>query len=115
MTKWRVGLTSPAERDLVTILNYTVETYGQRQGRLYRAALKRALRALEAGPKIRGSASREELGAGLRSLHMARTGSRGRHLIIYRSIPDLTIEVLRILHDAMDLGQHVTPYGDDQP
>ncbi len=47
---------------------------------------------------------------GLRSLHVARRGRRGRHFIMYRASADDTIEVVRILHDGMDLAAHVPPH-----
>lgn len=112
MARWRVGLANAANRDFVEVLEHTLETFGDRQARTYRSTLKSALKALEAGPNIPGSASREDLATGLRSLHVARQGRRGRHLLVYRTGPERTIEVLRILHDAMDLGRHMTLPGD---
>lgn len=103
--RWRVGLADAANRDFVQVLDHTLETFGVRQARTYRSTLESALKALEAGPNIPGSASRDTLAAGLRSLHVARHGRRGRHFIVYREGPQRTIEVLRILHDAMDLAR----------
>jgi len=68
--------------------------------------LAAALARLERGPSIAGVRQRDEIGAGLRTLH---AGRRGRHIILFRigSEPDRTIDVLRIPHDAMDLARHV--------
>ncbi len=107
MARWRVALADAANRDFVDTIEYTIETFGARQAKIYRATLKSALKALEADPELRGSASREDIGDRLRTLHVARNGKRGRHLILYREGPERTIEVLRILHDAMDLARHV--------
>lgn len=114
MARWKVRLSIPAERDFADVVTYTTEHFGVRQSRIYEATLRKAFAALVAGPEVRGSVSREDLGAGLRTLHIARRGQRGRHLLVYREEPKQRIEVLRILHDAMDLGQHVGPSGDDE-
>ena len=89
------------------IIEYTTATFGGKQAKVYATTLTRALNALHTGPDLRGSVARDELAPGVRSLHVARKGRRGRHLIIYREMPERTIEVLRILHDAMDLARHV--------
>jgi toxin ParE1/3/4 len=39
---------------------------------------------------------------------VAREGRRGRHFVLFRAGPEQTIEVLRILHDAMDLSRHLS-------
>jgi toxin ParE1/3/4 len=36
-------------------------------------------------------------------------GRRGRHFIMYRAASGNVIEVVRILHDAMDLARHIPP------
>lgn len=107
MTRWKVRLSEPAQRDFVEIVGHTADAFGPRQARVYEAALRKTVATLTAGPEARGTLARDDLGADLRTLHISRTGVRGRHLIVYRAGPDRTIEVLRILHDAMDLGRHV--------
>jgi toxin ParE1/3/4 len=76
---------------------------------VYRAALLEALAALEAGPDVPGSVAREEIRPNLRTFHVARHGRRGRHLIMYCAAEDHVIEIVRILHDAMDLARHLPP------
>ncbi len=105
VVRWRVALAEVANRDFVEIIEYTIDKFGLRQARIYRATLKSALKALEAGPELRDSVARDEFPDGVCSLHVARKGRRGRHMIIFREGPDCTIEVLRILHDALDLKQ----------
>ena len=87
MPRWRVALAERANSDFVDILEHTIETFGARQARIYRSTLTSALRALESGPELRGSKPRDEVAAGLRSLHVARSGRRGRHVIVYRAGP----------------------------
>jgi toxin ParE1/3/4 len=59
---------------------------------------------------VPGAKPRDDIAPGLRSLHVARSGRKGRHIIIFRargSDKTAVIEVLRILHDAMDLPRHL--------
>jgi toxin ParE1/3/4 len=62
------------------------------------------------GPSIAGGNNRDEISPGLYSLHVARRGRHGRHLVLYRVANENTIEIVRILHDSMDLSRHVPPY-----
>jgi toxin ParE1/3/4 len=50
------------------------------------------------------------------TLHVARKRRRGRHFILFRADTNPNrglIDVLRILHDAMDLERHVPDEDDD--
>ena len=51
--------------------------------------------------------------AGLRTLHVARHGRRGSHFLMYRVAPKFTIEIVRILHESMDLGRHLPSAPDE--
>ena len=65
---------------------------------------------LVAGPAQPGVKARPEIGKDLFTLHVARNGRRGRHIVLFRAEPDPgrhRIDVLRILHDSMDLASHV--------
>jgi toxin ParE1/3/4 len=94
------------------ILRWTAHQFGRRQASAYRATLYTAIRSLTGGPDFPGSVPRDEIGPGRRTLHIARGGRRGRHLLLYRVIDQRTIRVIRVLHDSMDLARHVPP-GDD--
>ncbi|MBW7974074.1 type II toxin-antitoxin system RelE/ParE family toxin [Bradyrhizobium sp. BR 10289] len=105
--KWRVRLGAVAEVDFANILKWTAENFGARQSRIYRDTLVQAIGELTDGPDVLGSTARDEIMAGLRTLHVARRGHRGSHFLMYRAAPDSTIEIVRILHDRMDLQRHV--------
>jgi toxin ParE1/3/4 len=109
-TQWRIRLGSEAERDYVSILDYTADTFGQRQAELYKTLLQETLAMLAAGPAAIGSIARDEIRPGLRSLHIARGDRRGRHFVLYRPVAGNVIMVLRILHDSMDLARHIPPH-----
>ena len=114
--RWRVRLTTAAESDFRNILRWTSERFGHAQARIYSETLTRAVQALTDGPHVAGSSRRDEIVEGLMTLHVARGGRKGRHFVLYRignpSEPP-TIDVLRLLHDSMDLVRHVGAAKDD--
>jgi len=109
--RWRIRLSEAAEQDLVALLQWTAEAFGIRQAQVYRDTLIAALVALSDGPNVPGSRPRDEILPGLRTLHVARGGRRGRHFVLYRVSDGDSIEVVRILHDAMELARHLPPEG----
>lgn len=106
---WRVVLGSEAEKDFVRILGDTRDIFGPRQEIIYETTILAAIADLDSGPEILGSVARDDLRPGLRSLHVARHGRRGRHVIMYRAGQGNVIDVIRILHDAMDFTRHIPP------
>ncbi|MBK1681280.1 type II toxin-antitoxin system RelE/ParE family toxin [Rhodocyclus tenuis] len=78
---WTVRLSAAAEADYRQILRWTAEHFGSRQAHTYADTLSSALQALSAGPAIVGARARPEIGRGIRTLHIARSWSEGRHLL----------------------------------
>ena len=111
--RWRIRLGAAAEVDFANILKWTTENFGARQSRVYRDTLVQAIRELAEGPNVVGSTARDEIMAGVRTLHVARQGRRGSHFVMYRAAPNSTIEIVRILHDRMDLQRHVPSVSDE--
>ena len=112
--RWTVHLTESAEKDFRAILGWSLEHFGRQQARAYAATLSLAIEALASGPSAVGAKARDDIGKGIFSLHVARAGRRGRHFVVFRVArrQDLTLEVLRLLHDSMDVQRHV-PTGDE--
>jgi toxin ParE1/3/4 len=108
---WRVRLSAEAELDYANILKWTTENFGTRQARVYRDTLVEALAELANGSDVPGSKPRDEIVRGLRTLHVARRGRRGSHFVLYQAAPGSIIDVVRILHDRMELRRHL-PSGD---
>jgi toxin ParE1/3/4 len=107
---WRVRLTAAAEADVANIVRWTAKQFGEPQARTYAETLSGALAALMDGPTMPGARARNDIGRGLFTLHVARRGRKGRHFILFRVARDQQgdiIEVLRILHEVMDLPRHV--------
>lgn len=111
---WRVRLTRQAESDFLEISRWTTETFGARQSALYAETLTLAIEALHAGPDVVGAKTRDEIAPGIRTLHVARKGRKGRHFVVFRASEGQTVDVLRFLHDSMDLEGHVSTTGDER-
>lgn len=104
--RWRVRLTASAEADYRNILRWTSERFGTQQARRYARTVGSAIEELTSGPDVTGSRHRSDIGPGIRALRVARRGQRGRHFLLYRVSSretPLAIDVLRVLHDGMDL------------
>jgi toxin ParE1/3/4 len=103
---WTVRLTKTAESDYQSVIVWTLREFGDLQARIYADTLSAALVALTAGPTTVGAKERSEIGKGVFTLHVARGGHKGRHFVLFRvgqGKHQRHIEVLRLLHDAMDL------------
>jgi toxin ParE1/3/4 len=103
---WTVRLAAAAEQDFRSILDWTMQQFGAAQARRYGDTLVAAITALADGPSPLGWKLRDDVAPGLRILHVARQGRRGRHILLYRARGDGIIEIVRILHDAMDIERH---------
>ena len=111
--KWRVRLGAAAELDFANIVKWTTENFGARQSRVYQKTLVQAIGEFAEGPDVAGCEARDEIMPGLRTVHVARHGRRVSHFLMYRVVPKTTIEIVRILHDRMDLQRHL-PFAPDE-
>lgn len=104
---WSVRLTATAEADYQNIIDWMLTQFGDLQERIYADTLSSAVVALTEGPTTVGARQRSEIGRRLFMLHVARGGHKGRHFVLFRVEADnRQVEVLRLLHDAMDLKLH---------
>ena len=106
-TLWTVRLASKAEQDFLEIVQWSAANFGQQQAVAYAETLSLAISALADGPEVLGAKRRDEIGNGILTLHVARQGRKGRHFVVFRIGGASTIDVLRLLHDSMDLVRHV--------
>lgn len=88
-------LSPRARGDLDSIWDYTVETWGSNQAERYLRAFEEACDALALGRKRGRSA--EDIRSGYMKLAV------GSHLVFYRTLPNGVIDVVRILHQSMDI------------
>ena len=106
--RWTVRLTATAARDFQHIIEWTVEHFGELQALVYAETLSLAIETLMDGPSTPGAKQRDDILKGVYSLHVARQGRKGRHFVMFRAASNSNaIEVLRLLHDSMDLPRHL--------
>ncbi|OWJ68645.1 type II toxin-antitoxin system RelE/ParE family toxin [Inquilinus limosus] len=90
----RLVVTAAAAADLQAIGRFAAETWGLDQKTRYLAQIRERFRQIRATPGL--GRPRDDIHSGFRSL------AAGRHVIFYREAVDL-VEIVRILHDRMDL------------
>lgn len=81
--------------DLKDIWNYTVEEWSEKQADKYYASLKFACLQIGINPEL--GKEYEEIKSNLFGLRT------GKHILFYQVINEQEIEIVRILHERMDL------------
>jgi toxin ParE1/3/4 len=92
-------LSPSAIRDLQVISDYTVQTWGAEQENRYLKGLWGKLAEIQSNPD--SCPLRDDLAKGCRSV-------RHEKHVIFFSINGQTLQVIRILHGAMDFNRHLT-------
>lgn len=101
----RLRLRREALQDLRSIGRYTLDRWGPEQRNNYLRQLDARFRQLSEHPHL--GAPRDWIREGYRSAR------QGRHLIMYREIAG-GIEIVRILHENMDVERHLAAPDKDQ-
>ena len=96
--RYTLRLSRQAERDLESILQYTYETYGERQRQIYADALHEAFETLTGTSSL--GHRRPDLSERHRAFHVE------HHVVVY-TVSGRTVNVSRILHENMDFTRHV--------
>jgi toxin ParE1/3/4 len=109
-------LTHSAQADIVSILAWSHEQFGEEARKRYEALIATAIRdAASRGSEV-GQTARPELGDGVFSWHLAQSRTRSpggtvhrpRHFLICRRDGEILV-VGRVLHDGMELRRHLDP------
>ena len=112
MSAWHVRVAQQAEQDIVAILKWIADQFGSQQVDMYSETLTLSLTALFEGPTLQDVRARDDIQPDLLTLHVARQGRCGRHFVVFQIDNDHhCIDVLRVLHDSMDLQRHVGDKG----
>lgn len=92
-------LTSAARRDIIDIGRFTSEKWGKRQRDKYLKQLDDDFKLFARQPEIGRYA--EDIKPGYKKC------CQGSHIIFYRTGTEPKIVVIRILHNSMDVEQHL--------
>jgi toxin ParE1/3/4 len=107
---WKIRLVAASEQDYLGVIKRSAQDFGSVQAEAYAETLEKAINALrEDGPDTIGVKEREEIGPNIFTLHVARHKRKASHFLVFRVLEIRTIEILRILHDRMDLARHIPP------
>ncbi len=109
----RIRLHPRAEDDIADVLAYTLERFGLQQYQRYEQIIEEALARVARRPDVGRAFSGR---AGLFLYSIGRRGRRASHQLLYRALADGRVEILRLLHDSMDVSRHIPRYpGDKDP
>lgn len=93
-------LTKKAQDDLKAIGRYTQETWGREQRNRYLTMLDDKFHDLAAYPMKGRDCS--DIRAGYRKYEA------GKHIIFYRLLESSGVEIVRVLHERMDMQAHLS-------
>ncbi|MGG5487103.1 type II toxin-antitoxin system RelE/ParE family toxin [Gaetbulibacter sp. PBL-D1] len=96
----KVILRQKAIDDLNDIWDYTFEKWSAKQADKYYATIKLACNGIGQNPDV----GKEYVGINKNLLGL----KSGKHIIFYQSLSEDKIEVIRILHERMDLKNRIT-------
>ena len=95
----RYSLTNKAVEDLSKIWEYTYEVWSESQADKYYELLISSFQEIVQNP---------ELGKNYAEIDSTILGLRvGKHIVFYRLVKAINIEILRILHQRMDLKSRI--------
>lgn len=90
-----------AKQDVLDIIDYSIDKWGYKQAEIYKEKLKEAEKEIAQNPYSYLSKSRDYLKTGLRSIFA------DKHIFFYCIKYEKIIEVIRVLHQAMDYKRHL--------
>ena len=109
--------TPEALRDLEDCLVWSAANFGNAAARRYQMLIATALHEIATDPALRGSRRIDEFPPGIRLYHLSHSRKRAvldglvvkrpRHFVVYHVLPSGMVEILRVLHDSMDIAQHL--------
>jgi len=107
-------LTQAAENDFALILRKSWEDFGEDAVRRYTRLVSLVFQEIANRPELEGS---HEFENAIRLYHLRHSKTRAavdgitvgrpRHFVVYRNTEEGNIEIIRILHDAMDITAHL--------
>ncbi|HXH77035.1 type II toxin-antitoxin system RelE/ParE family toxin [Nocardioides sp.] len=112
----RYRLTHAAQADIVSILAWSHDRFGEEARKRYEALIAAAIRDAATRNDEVGRTVRPELGDGVFSWHLAQSRAhspggkvhRPRHFLVCRREGEVLV-VGRVLHDSMELRRHLNP------
>lgn len=105
--------TREAREDIEEALFWSALNFGRSAARRYRDLIEVSIREIVSDPELAGSKSERGLQRGIRIYHLSHSRKRAavdglivkrpRHFVVYRIAGSGLVEIVRLLHDSMDL------------
>ncbi|MEM7147490.1 MAG: type II toxin-antitoxin system RelE/ParE family toxin [Verrucomicrobiota bacterium] len=105
--------TEDATQDIEEALLWSAEHFGRAAARRYRSLIATAILEIVANPDLAGSRNVHGLPCGIKIYHIRHSKTRAavdglivkrpRHFIAYRLLDSQMVEIVRVLHDSMDI------------
>ena len=92
-------LSPRAQADLASVWDYSAERWGEGQAETYVRSIQAAIQTVSADP--RRARPCDEIRAGYRRFVV------GSHILFYRVVDGGVVDVVRILHQRMDVSRHL--------
>ncbi|WP_447942927.1 type II toxin-antitoxin system RelE/ParE family toxin [Microbacterium aurum] len=115
---YRLKLGEEAQADIDDVLEWSLFRFGASVRDGYHALIRATFRGIAGDPELPGSHSRDDLGQGIRTVHLrtsrnevsaeARRIANPRHFVVYRQAGEV-IQVVRLLHEASDIRAEYIP------
>jgi toxin ParE1/3/4 len=115
--KMEVIIAPQARSDIASILAWTEENFGPQTLRRYSKLIATAIEQVAENPECAGSCSRPEIADRCQTYHLffsrkaaGRAGDRvrhPRHFLLYRLTESGEVEIGRVLHDSMEMMEHL--------
>lgn len=110
----RYRITESAQADILAILAWSLEQFGEEARGRYGALIAAAIRDVASDSRTVGAVLHPELGEGVFTWHLSKSRGRSsgarvrqpRHFLVCRQDADALV-IGRVLHDAMDLRRHI--------
>lgn len=114
---YRLRLGDDAEADIDYVLEWASSRFGSPLRDCYEALIGATLTRIACDPHLMGSQDRDDLGTGLRTVHLSvcrndvspgvRLIASPWHFVVYRHLGDC-VDIIRLLHQAMEITpQHI--------
>ena len=109
---WQHYFSLAAEQDIVEILIWSEENFGEFGRIRYEKLIVAAIRDLSENPERHGTQWRDEIVEKARLYHLMYSRKsvavdqrvkRPRHFVLFRMVEEQQIEIARLLHDRMDI------------
>jgi toxin ParE1/3/4 len=110
-----VRLSAPSRQDIVRILDHSEREFGTEARFRYSRLITAALRDLQKSDHPFGSKLADTDPGDIHLYHLRNARQRSgavtvlspRHFIVYRHVDERLTQILRILHDSMDIAAHL--------